>query len=99
MLTEPLIKQLHQLRLSGMAAALEQQQAFPDFSDRSFEDRLGIMIQHELTERATHRLVQRRRWAKLPIPACIEDIDTRSPRGLTFALSAQRRILAGSANP
>ena len=89
MLTEPLIKQLHQLRLSGMAAALEQQQAFPDFSDRSFEDRLGIMIQHELTERATHRLVQRLRWAKLPIPACIEDIDTRSPRGLDPGLFAQ----------
>ncbi len=41
MLTEPLIQQLHKLRLAGMAAALEQQQAFPDLSDRSFEDRLG----------------------------------------------------------
>jgi len=38
------------------------------------------MIQHEFTERATHRLVQRLRWAKLPIPACIEDIDTEAPR-------------------
>ena len=91
MLTEPLIQQLHQLRLAGMAAALEQQQAFPDLSDRSFEDRLGIMIQHELTERATHlhRLTMRLRWAKLPVPACIEDIDTRSPRGLDPAQFAQ----------
>lgn len=89
MLTEPLIQQLQQLRLTGMAAALEQQLSFPDLSDRSFEDRLGIMIQHEFTERATHRLTMRLRWAKLPVPACIEDIDTRSPRGLDPSLFAQ----------
>jgi DNA replication protein DnaC len=89
MLTEPLIQQLHQLHLTGMAAALEQQQAFPDSSDRSFEERLGMMIQHELTERATHRLAMRLRWAKLTISACIEDIDTRSPRGLDPGQFAQ----------
>ena len=89
MLTEPLVQQLHQLRLAGMAAALEQQLGFPDLSDRSFEDRLGIMIQHEFTERATHRLAMRLRWAKLPVPACIEDIDTRSPRGLDSSQFAQ----------
>ena len=89
MLTEPLLQQLHQLRLNGMAAALAQQLASPDRSDRSFEDRLAIMIQHEFTERASHRLTQRLRWAKLPMPACIEDLDTRSPRGLDPAQLAQ----------
>jgi DNA replication protein DnaC len=89
MLTEPLIQQLHQLRLPGMAAALEQQQAFPDLSARSFEDRLGIMIQHEFVERASHRLTMRLRWARLPVSACLEDIDTRSPRGLDPGQLAQ----------
>jgi DNA replication protein DnaC len=89
MLTEPLLQQLHQLRLSGMAAALEQQLASPDRSDRSFEDRLAVMIQHEFTARATQRLTQRLRWAKLPQPACIEDLDTRSPRGIDPAQLAQ----------
>jgi DNA replication protein DnaC len=89
MLIEPLIQQLHQLRLTGMAAGLEQQLSFPDLAGRSFEDRLGIMIQHEFTERATHRLAQRLRWAKLPMPACIEDLDTRSPRGLDAAQLSQ----------
>ena len=56
MLTEPLIQQLQHLRLDGMAAALEQQLASPDRSDRSFEDRLALMIQHEITERAGYRL-------------------------------------------
>lgn len=89
MLTEPLIQQLHQLRLPGMAAALEQQLTFPDAAARSFEDRLGLMIQHEFTERASHRLVMRLRWAKLPVPACIEDLDTRAPRGIDTAQFAQ----------
>jgi DNA replication protein DnaC len=74
MLTEPLIQQLHTLRLKGMASALEQQQAAPDLTDRSFEDRLGMLIQQELIERAGYRLAQRLRWAKLPMPACIEDL-------------------------
>ena len=48
MLTEPLIQQLHTLRLNGMASALEQQRASPDLTDCSFEDRLGLMIQQEM---------------------------------------------------
>jgi DNA replication protein DnaC len=89
MLTQPLVQQLQHLRLNGMAAALEQQLASPDRTDRSFEDRLALMIQHEITERATYRLAQRLRWAKLPMPACIEDLDTRAPRGIDPALLAQ----------
>lgn len=89
MLTEPLIQQLHSLRLKGMAQALEQQQASPDLTDRSFEDRLAMLIQHESTERAGYRLAQRLRWAKLPQSACVEDLDTRAPRGLDPAQLAQ----------
>lgn len=82
MLTEPLVQQLHQLRLLGMAAAFEQQLTYPDRAARTFEDRLGLMIQQEFTQRASQRLAQRLRWAKLPLPACIEDLDTRAPRGI-----------------
>jgi DNA replication protein DnaC len=89
MLTEPLIQQLHTLRLKGMASALEQQHASPDLTDRSFEDRLGLMIQQETIERSGYRLAQRLRWAKLPMPACVEDLDTRAPRGLDPAQLAQ----------
>ena len=44
MLTEPLVQQLTELRLRGMAAALEHQIASPDRTQMSFEDRLGLMI-------------------------------------------------------
>lgn len=82
MLTEPLIQQLAELHLRGMAAALEQQLASPDLERQAFENRLGLMIQHERIERGNARLAQRLRWAKLPVQACIEDLDTRTARGI-----------------
>jgi DNA replication protein DnaC len=89
MLTQPLIQQLHELRLKGMAAALERQLTGPDPTPQSFEDRLGLMLQQELVERASARLAQRLRWAKLPVPACLEDLDTRAARGLDPGQFAQ----------
>ncbi len=83
MLLEPLIEQLNTLRLRGMAAALEQQLATADGRQLSFEDRLSRMIEQETVERANARLAQRLRWARLPIRnACLEDLDTRTPRGI-----------------
>lgn len=82
MLTEPLIQQLSELRLRGMAASLEQQLASPDTKRQTFESRLGLMIQQERIERGNARLAQRLRWAKLPQQACLEDLDTRTPRGI-----------------
>ena len=82
MLTQPLIDQLHALRLHGMAAALEQQSACPDLAHQSFENRIGFMIEQERLERSNARLAQRLRWAKLPLCACLEDLDTRAARGI-----------------
>lgn len=94
MLTEPLIQQLQQLHLKGMAQALEQQMSGADGTARSFEDRLGLLIQHEITDRASYRLAQRLRWAKLPQNACLEDLDTRTARGVDPAVLAQLTDLA-----
>ncbi|MGQ0428762.1 MAG: ATP-binding protein [Gammaproteobacteria bacterium] len=94
MLTEPLIQQLHALRLQGMATALEQQVTAGAGTARSFEDRLGLLIQHEFTERASHRLAQRLRWARLPQNACLEDLDTRTARGVDPGQLAQLTDLA-----
>ena len=92
MLTEPMIQQLRDLRLRGMAAALAQQNR--DSTDLSFDERLGLLIQHEITERASARLAQRLRWARLPLNAVLEDLDTRTPRGIDPRLFAQVRDLA-----
>jgi DNA replication protein DnaC len=89
MLTVPLIERLTTLRLRGMAAALEQQLASPDVHCLPFEDRLTLMIEEELLERGNLRLAQRLRWAKLPVQACVEDLDLRTARGIDRAQLAQ----------
>jgi DNA replication protein DnaC len=88
MLIEPLIQQLQQLRLRGMAAALAQLLGSSAHQALSFEERLGLMIQHEITDRDSKRLAQRLRWARLPQNAVLEDLDTRTPRGLDPKLIA-----------
>jgi hypothetical protein len=47
----------------------------------TFEERLGLLVDRELTERENRRLTTRLRQAKLRQTACIEDIDYRHPRG------------------
>lgn len=61
---------------------LEQQLASPDVHRRSFEDRFALMLEQELLERGNARLAQPLRWAKLPVQACVEDLDTRTARGI-----------------
>jgi DNA replication protein DnaC len=92
MLIQPLIQQLHDLRLRGMANALESQLT-GDGRGLSFEERLGLLLQREVTERASARLAQRLRWARLPQSAVLEDLDASAHRGLDPALLAQIRDL------
>lgn len=94
MLIEPMISQLHELRLRGMAAALEQQYASAQHNALSFEERLGLMIGHEIADRKSKRLAQRLRWARLPQDATLEDLDTRTARGLDRTLMGALGTLA-----
>ena len=82
MLTHPTIDKLHQLRCAGMAKALAEQLHSPEVEALSFEERLGLLVDRELTERSSRQLTNRLRRAKLRHAACIEDIDFRQPRGL-----------------
>ena len=58
----------------------------PDCQGLSFEERLGLLVDRELTERANRRLATRLRFARLRQDACLEDIDFRHPRGLDRSL-------------
>ncbi len=82
MLLEQTFIQLRELHLTGMAAALEEQQAVPDVQDLAFEDRLALLLERETTVREDRRLTRLLRQAKLRLPATIEDLDFRTPRGL-----------------
>ena len=81
MLTHPTLDKLQTLRLTGMYQALVEQLQMPDIAALTFEERLGLLVDRESTERENRRLTTRLRQAKLRQTACIEDIDYRHPRG------------------
>ena len=86
MLTNPTLEKLHALRLTGMAQAFEEQVNMPQIDSLSFEERLGLMVDREMTQRENRHLKTRLQKAKLRQTAAIEDIDYRHPRGLDRAL-------------
>jgi DNA replication protein DnaC len=77
------------LRLTGMAKAFDDQLRQPDIEALSFEQRLGLMIDREVTERENRRLVTRLKFASLRQTAVVEDIDLRSSRGIDRAFFAK----------
>lgn len=89
MLMQPTIEKLHTLRLSGMAKAFEQQLKDPDIHTWSFEDRLGLLIDTEATERESKRITSRLKAAKPKQQACIEDIKTNPACGVDKAMLKQ----------
>lgn len=86
MLTYPTSEKLQALKLTGMLKALDEQRALPEVEDLGFEERLGLLIDREITERETRRLTTRLKKAKLRHACCVEDLDFRTPRGLDKAL-------------
>ena len=60
-----------------MGRALEHQDRNPEVEALPFEDRLILLLQHEVAARQSHRLAQRLRWARLPQTACRQDYSVR----------------------
>lgn len=89
MLTHPLMEKLQMLRFHGMFIALEEQMQMTDIGSLTFEDRLGLLIDREMTERDNRRLATRLKKAKLRQNASLEDVDLRYPRGLDKSLLMQ----------
>lgn len=85
MLDNPTIDGLKALRLHAMAAGLADQQAQPGYAGLGFEERLGMLVDRELEDRAARRVTRSLKAARLRLPATVEDIDFRAPRGLDRA--------------
>ena len=86
MLTHPTLDKLQTLKFTGMAAALAEQLQMPDIEELAFEERLGLLVDREITARENRRLTSRLRRARLKHNAALEDIDYRHPRGLDKSL-------------
>lgn len=82
MLRHATLDQLAELKLHGMARAFSEQLANPELASLSFEERLGLLVERESTERESRRLTARLRKAKLREQAALEDVDWRARRGL-----------------
>lgn len=85
MLRHATLDQLTELRLSGMAKAFAEQLEMENVSDLSFEERLGLLVERELTERSSRQLSTRLRKARLREQAAIEDVNWKAKRGLDKA--------------
>jgi DNA replication protein DnaC len=86
MLTEPTMEKLRTLKLYGMLTALELQMSSSEYKDLTFEERLGLLVDREVLDRANRRLKSHLKSAKLRQQACMEDINYRHPRGLDKSL-------------
>lgn len=86
MLAQHTIERLRQLRLKGMAEALQNQARSLEFIGLTFEEQIGILIDCEYTHRQNRRLARLLTDARLKLPACIEDIDYQQSRGLDRSL-------------
>jgi DNA replication protein DnaC len=84
-LTHPTLTKLEALRLFGMLRALNDQLQTPECARLSFEERLGLLIDREATERDNRRTAARLKRARLRQTAAPEDVDLRHPRGLDRA--------------
>lgn len=86
MLNETTINKLHDMRLSAMAASLREQMETPAFSELSFEERVGLLVDAEWSRRKNNHLLGLIKKATLRYPnACIEDIEYHADRQLDKA--------------
>ncbi len=86
MMHHPTLEKLQQLKLIGMLNALQEQERIPDIRSMPFEERLGLMVDREMTERDNRRMQTRLRTAKLKQNSVLEDIDFKTARGLDRSL-------------
>ncbi len=96
------LAQLRDLKLAGMAAAVEEQLSSSASTTLSFEERLALMVDREVHHRGDKRRAALLKRAALKYPqACIEDVDGRAGRGFErsalMSLALSRWIEDGTA--
>lgn len=89
MLNVPTMDKLRELRLYGMLKSFQEQIESSECAQLDFEERLGLLIDREITDKENRGLTARLKKARLRQQACIENIDYRHPRGLDKSLMKQ----------
>lgn len=86
MLLHPTYDKLLAMKLHGMATALDDQARTGLCQDMTFEERLGLLVDREMTERTNRQVAIRLKISKLRQTASVEDIDFRQMRSLDRSL-------------
>ena len=89
MIIEQTIQKMLTLKLGSMATAFRTMAQRPDITDMTFEEKFGLLIDHEWTERENRRLERRLREAKLGVRACLDEIVCDPARGIDKAVMRQ----------
>lgn len=82
----PVLEQLKSLKLTGMIQALEAQNEQRNIGQLSFEERLALLVEQEISLRESKKLKRRLQNAKLKTSACFEDINFKATRKLDKSL-------------
>ncbi len=83
MLMQQTLDKLYELKLTGMAHALQEQMEHGDMGGLSFDERFSLLVDRQHTLQKDRSLTRKLQLARLKYPnACVEDIDYRHPRGL-----------------
>lgn len=82
MISQTLLEELLQLRLTAFRKGLQEQAGNPKYADLPFEERLLLLVDLECTQRSDNRNKRRLKLAEFPLSAAIEEIDFSPERGL-----------------
>ena len=93
MLNQQTIEKLAGLKLNGMADNFTLQLQQPKMNNLSFEDRFAMIVDAQWDWKENRRMKRYLRDAKLKLPACVEDIDYKTQRGIDQ--SVMMRLIAG----
>ena len=90
MTTTLTFSRLHDLRLGGMAQALQnQQEQVGTYEGLPFMERLSLLVEQECLEREHRKQNRLIRQARFKLSACIQDIDYQHPRNIQPAQIAR----------
>jgi DNA replication protein DnaC len=89
MLIEETIQKMLELRMPTMAQATRELLASAPSNQLSFEDKLGLLVDREWTDRDNRRVARRIKDARLSRGASLEDVECDAARGVDKSLIKQ----------
>ena len=82
MLTQETIEKMNAMKLFGLVSAFDTQLSSSEYDELSFEERVGLLVDAEWSDRECRKLSRRLKAAKLRYPASLENVNFQASRGL-----------------